>query len=59
MALRRILDEAEIKLPYICCCTAYSEASFKREAFASGMDNFITKPVKVDELEVLIRQNLP
>ena len=55
MAIRRILDEAEIKQPYICCCTAYSEASFKREAFASGMDNFITKPVKVDELEELIR----
>ena len=31
--------------PYICCVTAYSEASFLHRAFAAGVDSFLTKPV--------------
>ena len=26
--------------PYICCCTAYMEPSFKETALQSGMDDF-------------------
>ena len=37
--------EQEIPKPYICCVTAYSEAHFKRNALAAGMDNFIVKPI--------------
>ena len=32
--------------PYLCCCTAYEE-----EAFMSGMNGFMTKPVAYTELE--------
>ena len=37
-------------VPFICCCTAYGEASFKKIVFDSGMDHFINKPVSHDEL---------
>ena len=36
--------------PYICCVTAYQEASFKNKAFSSGMDRFVSKPVSNDQL---------
>ena len=36
---------SEINTPYICCCTAYCDAAFKRQALSAGMDNFLTKPV--------------
>ena len=35
----------EANVPYICCCTAYAEASFKKNAEAAGMDHFVTKPI--------------
>ena len=35
----------EADVPYICCCTAYAEASFKKKAKEAGMDHFITKPI--------------
>ena len=38
-------------MPYICCCTAYMEATFKREALAAGMNNFLTKPVSSEDLD--------
>lgn len=54
--IRQMLDNiddiftAEYQRPYICCCTAYDEAGFKSKALESGMDKFISKPVKDDEL---------
>ena len=43
----------ETKVPYICCCTAYAEASFKKKAKAAGMDQFLTKPIQIEELRDL------
>jgi len=37
--------------PYIVCCTAYSEATFMRQAFIAGMNKFLTKPVSDQELK--------
>ena len=37
--------------PKIFCFTAYSEASFKREAFMAGMDKFLVKPLSDRDLE--------
>ena len=53
--IRNMLDEAEVKQPYICCCTAYTDESFMREAFASGMDSFQTKPVSAVMIEKFIQ----
>ena len=56
--IRRIFQNSVLldteSVPYICCCTAYSEATFKRQALASGMDHFITKPISYYELEEVI-----
>lgn len=35
----------DIEAPYMCCCTAYSDAVFRNTALSSGMQNFMTKPV--------------
>ena len=36
--------------PVICCCTAYTEATFMRQAYLAGMNKFVTKPVSDQEL---------
>ena len=35
------------QVPYICCCTAYREANFKKKAMQAGMDKFLTKPIEM------------
>ena len=45
-----LADYSDIEIPYICCVTAYAEASFKARAIESGMDYYITKPVSNIEL---------
>ena len=40
----------EADTPYICCCTAYCEAAFKKQALSAWMDNFLTKPISYAEL---------
>ena len=50
----RLLAEAGLAIPYICCCSAYAEDSFKRLAIAAGMDCFLTKPVSNEELRLLL-----
>jgi len=47
-ATRKILDYLHSKAstlakPYICCCTAYTNKSFREEALKSGMDDFYVK----------------
>ena len=44
--------------PFICCCTAYAEASFKSTALLSGMDEFLTKPISQQELQAVITEQL-
>jgi len=47
-----VLSEGET--PYICCCTAYDDAEFKRKALTAGMDDLLTKPISYDELKKLL-----
>ena len=28
--MRQIIHQEDVKQPYICCCTAYAEASYQR-----------------------------
>ena len=51
--LRQILNMAGLEVPYICCCTAYGEASFKKFALDAGMDLFLTKPINQNELKAI------
>jgi len=43
--------------PYIVALTAYSTDSFKQKCLQAGMNEFLTKPIEVDKLELLL-QNL-
>ena len=52
--LRQILDMAGLEVPYICCCTAYTEASFMKIALEAGMDHFLTKPIELNELTAIL-----
>ena len=42
-------------MPFLCCCTAYAEATFKRQALQAGMDQFLTKPIKLSELNEILK----
>ena len=54
--VRKLLVEEGMTIPYICCCSAYAEESYKRVATAVGMKQFLTKPVSDDELRKLLVQ---
>ena len=34
-----------IPLPYICCLTSYREYPYRNQAYAAGVDTFMTKPI--------------
>jgi len=38
----------------ISACTAYTSEKQKKEAFDSGMSYFLTKPVDIKKLEVIL-----
>ena len=40
--------------PYICCCTAYDEATYKKNAEDVGMDHYMVKPVTNEDLTTLL-----
>jgi len=42
----------------MCCCTAYDEESFRRQAFLAGMDSFVTKPVSSEELQDQLKRSI-
>ena len=42
------------QMPFICCCTAYTEAQFRDAALDSGMNHFLSKPISSDELQQLL-----
>ncbi len=47
-----IADEDQ---PYVCCFTAYDKASFKSSALEAGMHRFLKKPMKLAELNEIIK----
>ena len=48
-----------IKIPRICCVTAYNSEKVKERAIASGMDSFYSKPIfKQDLFQELYKAGL-
>ena len=41
--------------PYICCCSAYDDIDFKRQAEEAGMQSFLTKPVTWEEIRSVLK----
>jgi CheY-like chemotaxis protein len=57
-ATRRIRDyekEKELKPTHVIALTGLTSASAKLEAWASGIDDFLTKPIDFERLENLIK----
>ncbi len=57
--IRRLLTQSILfdnkDMPFLCCCTAYAEATFKRQALQAGMDQFLTKPINPSELYQILK----
>ena len=41
-------------MPYVCCCSAYTEKVFEEQAYRVGMDNFIEKPLEDAQVRELL-----
>ena len=58
LRIRQLIQDSshlgESKVPFICCCTAYTDANFMQKAKAAGMDKFLTKPIQTEELKNLV-----
>jgi CheY-like chemotaxis protein len=53
--IRHLHERGVIKSnPVICALTAYTTDTFETKAFDCGMDFFMTKPVKIKEIDKLI-----
>ena len=60
-AIRQLVElhPDDIKMPFICCVTAYQQPNFKTKALANGMDSLVHKPVFKDQLQqVLIKAGI-
>ncbi|TNV84111.1 hypothetical protein FGO68_gene12712 [Halteria grandinella] len=53
--IRRLLPNANIK---IVALTAYTTEGFEKKCFASGMDDYKTKPIYKDVLKEIVQQSL-
>ena len=49
--IRRIFQN----VPRIIAVTAYALPRMKQECLGAGMDDFITKPFRIDELDAILR----
>ena len=53
----RLYKEANVECPYIICLTAFTEKIFEEKAKASGMHEFITKPINNARLRKIMRDH--
>ena len=51
----RGLDPSNLsECPYICCLSAYDEASYIEKAIDAGMHNFMAKPAEHQDLKTIL-----
>jgi signal transduction histidine kinase/ActR/RegA family two-component response regulator len=53
---RRIRQLPPVRQPHILALTAYAMTGDRERCLAAGMDGFISKPVKLDQLEEALRE---
>ena len=54
LAIRQIIGENNLDQPFISCCSAYDQKTYVDRAFKSGMQSFITKPIKHADMLTLL-----
>ena len=47
---RGVSGDASVRRPYIIACTANASSEFQKKCTAVGMDDFVSKPVKLDAI---------
>ena len=47
---RSLIQKAEARMPFICCCSSDEEACQQIEVLGPCMDYFLAKPIKYEEL---------
>ena len=45
-----LVQEHDLKKPYLCCCTAYTSEKYRNSAISAGFDRFLTKPVTAEDI---------
>ena len=57
--IRKKIQSGELNQMSIVSCSAYVDLKTKQKVFEAGVDEFITKPIKMKELlEILIKFNI-
>ena len=55
-ATRRIRETASASRPWIIALTANAMGADRTRAFASGMNDFVTKPIRLTELSTALQR---
>ena len=55
-SIRHVIKQAGLSQPFICCCSAYTEDSFKQKALQAGMNDYLTKPVTQERLASIVNK---
>jgi len=48
---------SNVQKPYVVCLTAFTEKAFEDKARASGMNEFVSKPISNDHLKFILKKN--
>ena len=54
--LRKGFKKIGLEMPFVCCCSAYVEESYKEKALSTGMDMYLSKPFNVKQLEEVLKR---
>ena len=54
--IRELCQDAGRQVPYMACCSAYTESTFEQIALGAGISVFYTKPLSTSQIKELVAQ---